>query len=342
MSARSPASARACRLSATRARRSRSCVGRARLQRRAQRPPDQVVQRHPAHARVGERAAREPAQRGRGVGTFEDVHDQRGRDDARDAGEREHVGELPGQRHVGDASQMRPQRRRVRSGRPGPIFARGRRAESQRQWQPARPAGDRFRTRIVLQALALEQRARLVLRERHQRQLDRDRLPAAFEPTRLGRLAAGDHDHGVGRERGEQRRAQIAAERAHVLVAVDQDQRPVRRPRAGQRLLHSVGDRRQVAPVERERNPAGGDAAAADLSQEHALADPTGPVDEHDAGGRVRLEHHVGDQEFAGAADEFGVLAAGDLAGKRAGFSNHRLHRARERSPDTELRPNRY
>ena len=47
-------------------------------------------------------------------------------------------------------------------------------------------------------------------------------------------------------------------------------------------------------------------------------------------------------QEFAGAADELGVLAAGDLAGKRAGFSNHRLHRARERSPDTELRPNRY
>ena len=130
-----------------------------------------------------------------------------------------------------------------------------------------------------------------------ERELAHDCLPAALEPAGLGRVAAGDDDRGAGRQRRQQRRAQVAAERAHALVGVDHDERALGAPGARQRLLDGVGHGRQVARVERERRVAGARAAAGDLAQQDALADPARSVDEQDAAGR---EQRVGDRAARG------------------------------------------
>ena len=300
------------------------------------------MQRHAAGARVGERAAREPAQRGARVEFGQDVGQQRGGHHARDAREREDVRERAVERGLGHAPQVRAQRLRLGARRPLRIGQRRGRPESQRQRQAAGPAPDRRGAGVVVQPEAREQRARFAVGERGEREFERHGLPAVLEPAGLGRVAAG-HDHdGPPGERRQQRRAQEAAERAHPLVGVDQDQRALRAPGPRERVLDGVRHGREVARVDRERRPAGPLTAAADLAQQDALADPAGAVDEQDAGGRVGAEQGLGDQQLARAADEGGVFAAGDPAGQGARVRGHHLARGPRDPGDTDPRPKRH
>ena len=266
VSARSPASARACRLSATRARSSRSRSGSRRALARSGRRTSSCSVTPPG-ARVGERAALQPAQRRGRVDAGQHIGDQRRGDDARDAREREHVAERTGERGVRHPLQVRAQRRRVGAGRPRGVLARGGRAEPQRQRQPAGPARDRRRARVGAQALAHQQRARLVLGERGERQLDRDRLPAVLEPAGLGRIAAGDDDHRVRRaaraaaSRAGSRRARSSARRCRSGPAGAP--RSTRRPApARRRPAPAAGRARRPRTVPTPRRGGGSRAAA--------------------------------------------------------------------------------
>ncbi len=267
------------------------------------------MQGHAAGPRVGEGAALEPAQRVVGVDVREHIRQQRPRDHARHAGEREDLGVVAG---LGQAAQ----RGGGLAGAPAGVGASGGRSEPQRERQPAGPARDRLRALVA--AVAGQQIQRLALGQRAELELHGHRLPAALEPARGGRLTAGDHDHRARGQGGKQPAAQVGAERAHALVRVEQDERALALPRALQGLLDGVGQRREVARVDLERRPARGAPAAPDLAQQHALADPAAAVDQQHAAGRVGAEQRLGDQQFPRAADEGGVLAMDDPAGQCA------------------------
>ena len=102
---------------------------------RAVRPPDELVQRHAAGPLVGERAARQPAQPGLGVELRQHVGQQRGRDHARDAREREQLRVLAG---LGQPAQ----RRRGLAGAPFDV-GRGRRPRPAAARAAARPTSAR-------------------------------------------------------------------------------------------------------------------------------------------------------------------------------------------------------
>ena len=199
--------------------------------------------------------------------------------------------------------------------RPARVGTRGGGAQAQREREPARPARDRGRAAVAAEALAGEQRARLDGGEHVERELERERLPAALEPAGLGRVAAGDHHERVLGQRGEERPAQVAAERAHALVRVDQDQRAV--ALGAQRALDRVRDRRQVARVDRAGVEAGLLAAPPDLAQQDALADAARAVDEHHVGGRIGGEQRVDDPQLAGAAHEHRLLPVRETLSQR-------------------------
>ena len=89
------------------------------------------------------------------------------------------------------------------------------------------------------------------------------------------------------RQRRQQPAAQVAVERGHPLVGVDQDERLLAHARAGQNRLERVRHRRELTPLDEERLPAAQRRAPCQLAQQRALADAAGPMHQHDAGRRV-------------------------------------------------------
>ena len=93
-------------------------------------------------------------------------------------------------------------------------------------------------------------------------------------------------------------------------------------------LLDLARDRGEVAAFDEPRRSSRGCVAAAgDLAQERALADPARAVDEHDLRGRVVDEERVEERQLALAADEALGVAGGEAFGEGAGHGQARLKR---------------
>jgi hypothetical protein len=126
--------------------------------------------------------------------------------------------------------------------------------------------------------------------------------PPSNQP-RSGEPPRHDDDR-VLRERRQELAAQVAAERDHALVGVDQDQRALELVRSGEGVPDGVRDRREIAALDEHRRPAGGAAAVGHLPQQRALADPARPVHEHHARRGIVAEQ-LGDRlQLPGPADE--------------------------------------
>src|SRR5262249_33535558 len=102
----------------------------------------------------------------------------------------------------------------------------------------------------------------------------------------------------------DQALAQVAAERRHALVGVEQDQRALFVEHAGQGVLEVAGDGRQFAALDQARLPAAALPKAGDLTQQGRLADAADAVDEHHRGRRVVDEQTAEVGEFRLAPDE--------------------------------------
>jgi hypothetical protein len=136
---------------------------------------------------------------------------------------------------------------------------------------------------------ALEQLAALRLVEVAEAMHPDHRAPAGIAaPGRGGGLAAGQHDHAVGRQRGQERLAQPAVDGAELLVAVDQQDAAIgqhARRLAGRgrhRVLESLGRGIDLTGVEQQDGPARVPRPGAAFQQQGGLADAArwwlGPV----------------------------------------------------------------
>jgi hypothetical protein len=131
------------------------------------------------------------------------------------------------------------------------------------------------------------------------------RAPAGIAaPGRGGGLAPGQHDHAIGRQRGQERLAQPAVDGTELLVAVDQQDGAGRQgaelagpgplvgpERSAERGSHGVleplGRGIDLTGVEQQDGPARGPRPGAEFQQQGGLADASRAVHQQDPPGRT-------------------------------------------------------
>ena len=278
---------------------------------RPQGPAHEVVEREPAAERLGEAARLEPAHGLRGVGLGQHVTQQLERRHARDAGHAEHVAVAALDLGLREPAHERPHHLAglARPRAPAAVLSR-RRGERQRERRAARPVRQLVAAGPA-EPVDAEQLLGLGERQRAELDLARDPLPTTLEPAALRRLAARDDDDRVLGERRQDRPPQVAAERGHALVGVDEDQWALVLMRSRERLLDRVRDGRQLAALDEHRRPAGLPAAVCDLAQQSALADAAGAMDEHYARRGIVHEQLGNRLELAVPPDEGRPVAPG-------------------------------
>jgi hypothetical protein len=278
------------------------------------RAADELVQRDPGAEPLGEREARQPGLARGGVGLRQDRGEQPGVDRARDRRDRGHVvvaGVELGA--VEPADQRAHEVRvaldpdRVELG----VQPRGVGAEREGERRALRPAHDVVGERAVADAAPGDERAGVQQRQRLERELEHDLLPALLEPLRRRRRTRGDHRDGALGQARQQPAAQEAVGRRHPLPGVEQQQRRRVVLGAGERALERARHRVEVAALDRVRAPAVARGPAPELAQQRALADPGRAVHERDGRGRVVDEQRLEHAELPLAAHEPARILAG-------------------------------
>jgi hypothetical protein len=250
----------------------------------------QLVQRQALSERLREAARRKPRERLVGIHAGEHITQEIDGGDAR-RGRHAERSEVEGvQLGVRKPADQRLQHARALDRVVGAPFRRSAhrvRAEGQGQRRALGPGHELGGDAVLRHAVGAQQLERLLLGQRAQLEVECEALPTAIEPRSLGAAAAGDDHDGQLGQRRQQLAAQVSAHRGHPLVAVEKQQRTLAAPGCADRELERVGNRRQLAALHEGGLPAASLAAPRHLPEKGALADPSRPVEEHEA--RLRI-----------------------------------------------------